>query len=126
VVGLCLPRGVEMITAILAVWKAGAAYLPIDPGQPAERIAFMLADSGAALLLGTEDILDELPVGRVHSVAVDEPLVGVQMSMEPDTAPQIVTAPDGLAYVIYTSGSTGRPKGVAVTHGALANYVAAV
>ncbi|WP_254642410.1 AMP-binding protein, partial [Streptomyces sp. BV333] len=115
-----------MITAILAVWKAGAAYLPIDPGQPAERIAFMLADSGAALLLGTEDILDELPVGRVHSVAVDEPLVGVQMSMEPDTAPQIVTAPDGLAYVIYTSGSTGRPKGVAVTHGALANYVAAV
>ncbi|MFD4948558.1 amino acid adenylation domain-containing protein, partial [Streptomyces sp. NPDC058409] len=126
VVGLCLPRGVETIAAILAVWKAGAGYLPVDPEQPAERISFMLADSGAVLLLSTEDILDELPVGRVRAVAVDEPLVGMQLSMEPDTAPRIGTAQDQLAYVIYTSGSTGRPKGVAVTHGSLANYVATV
>ncbi|MGW6577549.1 amino acid adenylation domain-containing protein, partial [Streptomyces sp. NPDC054945] len=126
VVGLCLGRGVEMIAAILAVWKAGAAYLPIDPAQPAERISFMLADTRAVLLLSIEDILDELPVGRVRAVAVDEPLVGVQLSMEPDTAPQVTTAPDQVAYVIYTSGSTGRPKGVAITHGSLANYVATV
>ncbi|WP_344518016.1 amino acid adenylation domain-containing protein, partial [Streptomyces paradoxus] len=126
VVGLCLPRGVETITAILAVWKAGAGYLPIEPEQPSERISFMLADTHAVLLLSTEDILDELPVGRVRAVAVDEPLVGVQLSMEPDTAPQVVAAPDQLAYVIYTSGSTGRPKGVAITHGSLANYVATV
>ncbi|MFD6941277.1 amino acid adenylation domain-containing protein, partial [Streptomyces goshikiensis] len=126
VVGLCLGRGVEMIAAILAVWKAGAAYLPIDPAQPTERISFMLADTRAVLLLSIEDILDELPVGRVRSVAVDEPLVRVQLSMEPATAPQVTTAPDQVAYVIYTSGSTGRPKGVAITHGSLANYVATV
>ncbi|WP_431041736.1 non-ribosomal peptide synthase/polyketide synthase [Streptomyces sp. P1-3] len=126
VVGLCLPRGVETIAAILAVWKAGAAYLPIDPAQPAERISFMLADTRAVLLLSIEDILDELPVAGVRTIAVDEALFGVQLSMEPDTAPQVTTDPDGLAYVIYTSGSTGRPKGVAITHGSLANYVATV
>ncbi|MFD3834498.1 amino acid adenylation domain-containing protein, partial [Streptomyces sp. NPDC058621] len=107
-------------------WKAGAAYLPIDPAQPTERISFMLADTRAVLLLSIEDILDELPVGRVRAVAVDEPLVVMQLSMEPDTAPQVTTAPDHVAYVIYTSGSTGRPKGVAITHGSLANYVATV
>ncbi|MBV1954656.1 AMP-binding protein, partial [Streptomyces sp. BV333] len=122
---LCLPRGVEMITAILAVWKAGAAYLPLDPGQPAERISFMLADSGAALLLSTEDILGELPTGK-RFVALDSPLLAMQLAEAEETAVQAAVAPDGLAYVIYTSGSTGRPKGVAVTHGALANYVAAV
>uniref|UniRef100_UPI00056ACEE8 AMP-binding protein n=1 Tax=Streptomyces sp. NRRL S-37 TaxID=1463903 RepID=UPI00056ACEE8 len=111
--------------AILAVWKAGAAYLPIDPEYPAERISFMLADSGAALLLGTEDILDELPTGK-RFVALDSPLVTMQLAEAEETAVQEAVAPDGLAYVIYTSGSTGRPKGVAVTHGALANYVAAV
>ncbi|MET7767010.1 amino acid adenylation domain-containing protein, partial [Streptomyces sp. NPDC005393] len=126
VVGLCLPRGVETIAAILAVWKAGAGYLPIDPEQPAERVAFMLTDTRAVLLLSTEDILDELPVGKVRAVAVDETLVTMQLAMAPDTAPDVAAAPDGLAYVIYTSGSTGRPKGVAITHGSLTNYVANV
>ncbi|MFD7033844.1 amino acid adenylation domain-containing protein, partial [Streptomyces sp. NPDC059917] len=126
VVGLCLPRGVETIAAILAVWKAGAGYLPIDPEQPAERIAFMLTDTRAVLLLSTEDILDELPTGKVRSVAVDGTLVTMQLGMAPDTAPDVTAAPDELAYVIYTSGSTGRPKGVAITHGSLTNYVANV
>ncbi|GAA4896952.1 hypothetical protein GCM10023237_14320 [Streptomyces coeruleoprunus] len=73
VVGLCLPRGVEMIAAILGVWKAGAGYLPLDPEQPADRIAFMLADSRAALTLTTEEILDELPAGRGRLVPLDDP-----------------------------------------------------
>ncbi|MBV1957407.1 amino acid adenylation domain-containing protein, partial [Streptomyces sp. BV333] len=122
-VGLCLPRGVDMIVAILAAWKAGAGYLPIDAEYPAERIAFMLADSGVAVLLSDEEVLDELPVGRVHAMALDDPLVSTAVGACPDTAPGVRVGPDNLAYVIYTSGSTGRPKGVAVTHGGLTNYV---
>ncbi|MFB9394386.1 AMP-binding protein, partial [Streptomyces coeruleoprunus] len=127
VVGLCLPRGVEMIAAILGVWKAGAGYLPLDPEQPADRIAFMLADSRAALTLTTEEILDELPAGRGRLVPLDDPLTATQLAAVAPTGPDVPPVPDAaLAYIIYTSGSTGRPKGVAVTHGALANYVAAV
>ncbi|WP_189974489.1 non-ribosomal peptide synthetase, partial [Streptomyces avidinii] len=121
-VGVCLPRGVEMVVAVLAAWKAGAAYLPIDPEYPAERIAYMLADGGAVLTLTDEEVLDELPAGRARLVAVDGTLMAMQLSAMPTTAPAVPVAADGLAYVIYTSGSTGRPKGVAVTHGGLANY----
>ncbi|MFI9366964.1 condensation domain-containing protein, partial [Kitasatospora sp. NPDC053057] len=120
-VGVCLPRGVDAVVAILAAWKAGAGYLPIDPEYPAERIAFMLADSGAVLTLTDEETLDELPAGRARLVAVDSALMVMQLSAQPDTAPEMMVRADGLAYVIYTSGSTGRPKGVAVPHGGLAN-----
>ncbi|MER6085880.1 amino acid adenylation domain-containing protein, partial [Streptomyces sp. NPDC001833] len=126
VVGLCLPRGVETIAGMLAVWKAGAAYLPIDPGQPVERIAFQLRDSGALLTLTTEEILEDLPAGRYRLVAVDGTLTALQLASLPETAPEVDLDPGQVAYVIYTSGSTGRPKGVAVPHGALANYVATV
>ncbi|WP_372510330.1 AMP-binding protein [Actinomadura madurae] len=104
VVGVRLPRGIDMVTAILGVWKAGAAYLPIDPDQPEERIAFLLADADPVLVLGTEDI----------------------DATGPDGDPGVPVSPDQMAYVIYTSGSTGHPKGVAVTHRGLANYVATV
>ncbi|MDH6223007.1 non-ribosomal peptide synthetase, partial [Streptomyces pseudovenezuelae] len=127
VVGLCLPRGGESIAAILGVWRAGAAYVPLDPGLPAERIAFMLADSGAVLTLTSEEVLEDLPAGRQRLVAVDGPLVAMQLAAAPVTAPEIPDViPAQVAYVMYTSGSTGRPKGVAVTHGALANYVGSV
>ncbi|MFB7620967.1 amino acid adenylation domain-containing protein, partial [Kitasatospora sp. NPDC056181] len=122
-VGLCLPRGVEMVVAVLAVWKAGAGYLPVDPEYPAERVAFMLRDSRAVLTLTTEELLDDLPAGRMRLVALDGALVRMQLAGLPVTAPGVTVGADGLAYVIYTSGSTGRPKGVAVTHGGLANYV---
>ncbi|MET7716991.1 amino acid adenylation domain-containing protein, partial [Streptomyces sp. NPDC005407] len=118
VVGLCLPRSIDAVAGVLAVWKVGAAYLPIDPANPAERVGFMLADSRAVALVSTEDILDALPVVRVPVIAVDDlgtSLVGDVGPVSPDAAE--------LAYVMYTSGSTGRPKGVAVTHGGLANYV---
>ncbi|MFE5097738.1 amino acid adenylation domain-containing protein, partial [Streptomyces sp. NPDC056638] len=126
VVGLCLPRGVETIAAVLAVWKAGAGYLPIDPEQPTERIAFMMRDSRAVLTLTTEEILEELPAGRSRLVAVDDVLTAMQLAGAAPSKPQLSVNPGTLAYVIYTSGSTGRPKGVAVTYGSLANYVCSV
>ncbi|WP_301184633.1 amino acid adenylation domain-containing protein, partial [Streptomyces sp. NL15-2K] len=128
VVGLCLPRGTDVITAILAVWKAGAAYLPLDARLPAERLAFMVADSGAQLVLGTEDVLAEvdLRTGPTTVVALDDPKTAAALASCPDSTAIGAGDPAGLAYVIYTSGSTGTPKGVAVTHGSLANYVGSV
>ncbi|WP_067452314.1 non-ribosomal peptide synthetase [Actinomadura macra] len=124
VVGLCLPRGVEMVTAILGVWKAGATYLPLDPAYPAARTAYMLADSRAMVVVGTAEALEEMPAtGRIRMVTVDDPIVAATLGTQPATAPQVEADPGRLAYVIYTSGSTGLPKGVAVTHGNLANYV---
>ncbi|MEV4641066.1 amino acid adenylation domain-containing protein [Actinoplanes sp. NPDC049548] len=123
VVGLCLPRGEQMLPAILGVWKAGAAYLPVDGKLPVERIAFLLADSRASVLVGAQDVLDGLPAGRVRTIATDDPSV-LACSGAPMPVP--AAAAGQSAYVIYTSGSTGLPKGVAVTHGALANYVASV
>ncbi|MFE7598448.1 amino acid adenylation domain-containing protein [Streptomyces sp. NPDC057494] len=126
VVGLALPRGVEMIAGILAVWKAGAGYLPVDVSQPAERVAFTVKDSRAQLVLTTDEVLEDLPSVGVRLVAVDGTLTAMQLAAAPTTSPGVVVDPRSLAYVIYTSGSTGRPKGVAVTHGGLANYVSSV
>ncbi|WP_459650165.1 amino acid adenylation domain-containing protein [Kitasatospora sp. Ki12] len=123
VVGLCLPRGAEMVTAILATWKAGAAYVPVDPEYPAERISFMLRDSRAVALVGSVEVFDDLPAGRLRTVAVDDPTVAAVIAAQSAEAPDVQLESDGLAYVIYTSGSTGRPKGVTVTHRGLANYV---
>ncbi|WP_281287128.1 condensation domain-containing protein, partial [Nonomuraea turkmeniaca] len=121
VVGLCLPRGVEMVAAIVGVWKAGAAYLPIDPSNPADRVAFMLADARVAALVGQEDLVEGLPVGGRPMIAVDDldPVVGGEVA----PVPSVRVDPAGLAYVIYTSGSTGVPKGVGVGHGSLVNLV---
>ncbi|TQF02756.1 AMP-binding protein [Kitasatospora acidiphila] len=110
VVGLCLPRGVEMVAAILGVWRAGAAYVPLDPEYPAERLAFMVSDSGACLVVGE---------GGVD-------VAGPEVAAQPSTAPDVDLTGAQLAYVIYTSGSTGRPKGVAVTHGAVAGMAVAL
>ncbi|WP_170223144.1 non-ribosomal peptide synthetase, partial [Nonomuraea turkmeniaca] len=132
VVGLCLPSGVQMITAILGVWKAGAAYLPIDGRLPGERIAFMLADSGALLVLADRDMAglfagDAGGVLAGSSVGVRVVVLDEQLAADyPGTSLDAVVDPAGVAYVIYTSGSTGTPKGVAVTHGSLANYVGSV
>ncbi|WP_406289188.1 amino acid adenylation domain-containing protein [Embleya sp. NBC_00896] len=126
VVGLCLPQGVDMIAAILGVWQAGAAYLPIDARQPVERIAFMLADSRAVLLIATDEVADDLPAGGVRVVSIDDVPTAAGPATGTDPGPRPAVGPAGLAYVIYTSGSTGLPKGVAVTHGSLTNYVTTV
>ncbi len=128
VVGLCLPRGVDAIVAITAAWKAGAGYLPLDPHHPGERLAFILTDSDARVVLARRDaaegIADRLGTDRDRIVWLDDPEVAAEMGSLPDTAPGVAAHAEGLAYVIYTSGSTGRPKGVAVTQAGLANYVA--
>ncbi|WP_280868562.1 non-ribosomal peptide synthase/polyketide synthase [Streptomyces sp. SAI-127] len=126
VVALCLPRGADMIVTVLAVWQAGGAYLPLDPEYPAERLGFMLTDSGAEVVIGTEDLVDELPVGRLRTVVLDDPSVRAVLDAQPTEAPDVAVLPGQLAYVIYTSGSTGRPKGVQVTHGGALNYVVSV
>ncbi|GCB52471.1 non-ribosomal peptide synthetase [Streptomyces sp. NL15-2K] len=110
-VALALPRSPELVVAVLAVLRTGAAYLPMDPEYPADRLAFMLADAEPVLLVTTEDVAQNLP-------ASDVPVVVPGEQPQQDTAP--LPAPrltgDHLAYVIYTSGSTGQPKGVAVPH----------
>ncbi|HEX9938621.1 MAG TPA: amino acid adenylation domain-containing protein, partial [Longimicrobium sp.] len=121
-VGICLERGTELVVAVLAVLKAGGAYVPLDPAYPAERLAFMLADSGAALLLTRLPLAEGIaPAAEVVCLDADR----ARIEAESAQAPAAGVLPDHLAYVIYTSGSTGRPKGVLVQHGSLSNLLAA-
>ncbi|WP_194915726.1 non-ribosomal peptide synthetase, partial [Catenulispora rubra] len=123
-VGVCLPRGLQVIEAILAVWKVGAAYLPLDPAYPVQRLGQLLADSGAGHVLGEAALVGELAAQGVCTIALDDPTVLAELMAAPTVSPELGVLGDQLAYVIYTSGSTGEPKGVAVTHRGLANYVA--
>ena len=126
VVGLCLGRGADVVTGMLAAWLAGAAYLPLDPSYPAGRLGFMLADSGARVLVGDRAAAAvlgrDLPAG-VAGVWLDDPATAAGIAGAAP-APAVPVAGGQLAYVIYTSGSTGVPKGVMVGHGSLVNYVA--
>ncbi|HYH79478.1 MAG TPA: amino acid adenylation domain-containing protein, partial [Longimicrobium sp.] len=122
-VGICLERGPELVVAILAVLKAGGAYVPLDPAYPAERLAFMLADSGAPLLLTRLPLPEGLPPHAAEVVCLDADRERIEA--ESAQAPAAGVLPENLAYVIYTSGSTGRPKGVLVQHRSLANLLAA-
>jgi non-ribosomal peptide synthetase component F len=124
VVGLCFEPGLELAAAMVGAWLAGAAYLVLDPGHPAERLAFMLADSQVAIVLGTAGAVESLPAGRVQVIAVDEPATAAPARAQ--AGGPVPVAAGQLAYVMYTSGSTGAPKGVQVTHGGLVNYVAGV
>ncbi len=122
VVAVAVERSAELVTTLLGILKAGAAYLPVDPGYPAERIAFMLADSRAVVLAGTRAVLDELPAGRIAAVAVDDPVTAAAIAACPQERPEPGRAagPGNAAYVMYTSGSTGTAKAVVVTHRGIA------
>ncbi|ORT57421.1 non-ribosomal peptide synthetase [Streptomyces sp. CB03238] len=113
-VGLCVERGVGMAVGLLGILKAGAAYVPLDPGFPADRITYMLQDSGADLVVMEENTRSLLPEAGVATVALDTDRA--LLAQQPVTAPEVTPAPSDLAYVIYTSGSLGTPKGVAVEH----------
>lgn len=111
VVGVCLPRGLSMAAAVLGVLKAGAAYLPLEPEYPDERLRLALTDTGARVLLAGEAVRARLvAAGWADPVLVPDEGVAA-------TAPDHAAGPDNLQYVIYTSGSTGRPKGIAMQHG---------
>ena len=114
VVGLCLERSLDMIVGLIGILKAGGAYLPLDPDYPQERLAFMLKDAGAELLVTQQTLRDRLPAHAATTVRLDADRHIIERN--PTTAPQTSLLPDNPAYVIYTSGSTGLPKGVAVTH----------
>jgi len=139
-VGLCLERSVEMMVALLGILKAGGAYVPLDPTYPPERLAFILQDAKAPVLVTQEWLLRELPadaqtvagfagqlgstshLAGLHTVCLDRdwPLI----AREPESNPVCPATPENPAYVIYTSGSTGQPKGVVIRHRAVLNLLA--
>ncbi|WP_431262114.1 amino acid adenylation domain-containing protein [Roseateles chitinivorans] len=120
-VGLAVERSLDMMVGVLAILKAGGAYVPLDPELPADRLAYMLEDSGVSLVLTQSHLRDRLPGGQGHRfVDIDT----VDVSEHSRTNPDIELHGENLAYVIYTSGSTGRPKGAANRHVALHNRLA--
>lgn len=118
-VGLCLPRSLDMVVGALGILKAGGAYVPMDPAYPSERLAFMLDDAQAPVLITSPSLAQELPAATRTPVDLNAP----EILAQPADAPPVSASPDDLAYVIYTSGSTGRPKGVEIAHRSLTNLV---
>lgn len=119
IVGIALERSIEMVVAVLASLKAGAAYLPLDPNYPKDRLAFMIEDANAPLLITRSGLLGRLPAHRAQTVQIDLdwPLIEQCDAANPESR----LDPQNPAYVIYTSGSTGTPKGVVISHCAIAN-----
>ena len=118
-IGVCLERSVELVVSLMAILKAGAAYVPIDPDYPAERVSFMLEDARVAVLITTEQLAAQLPPTDGFVLCLDSAQEELAAA---DTAnPEAVAQLDNLAYMIYTSGSTGRPKGALNTHRGIAN-----
>ena len=124
-VGVALERSLDMLVALLGVQKAGAAYVPMDPQFPVERLRFMLADSGVGALIASSDLVGRFdPPGGVEIIDLVVEAEALDALETSDLATR--AAPEDIAYIIYTSGSTGRPNGVAVSHGALANLLGAM
>jgi natural product biosynthesis luciferase-like monooxygenase protein len=119
-VGLCLPRGIELIVGLLAIHKAGGAYVPLDPAYPRDRIAYMLDDAKAAVLITNRAHGAQLQVGATRVLLIEDALQARAGDARIDGGAK----PEHLAYVIYTSGSTGKPKGVMVEHRNVVNFFA--
>ncbi|HEY0525842.1 MAG TPA: amino acid adenylation domain-containing protein, partial [Stellaceae bacterium] len=126
VVGLCMARSPAMLVGLLGILKAGGAYLPLDPTYPRDRLAFMLSNSGAELVLADADLAAavELPTSKLPVLDLADAAVAERLAAMPDRpATRSRVCPDNLAYVIYTSGSTGAPKGVMVAHRGVVNML---
>ena len=120
-VGVNLSRTTDLLVTVLAILKAGGAYLPLDAAFPAERLAYMLEDAGAPIVVTTTELLASLPSYGGHVLCLDRD--GAETGALSDRRPGVVVDPGQPAYAIYTSGSTGRPKGVEVTHGNVVNFL---
>ena len=120
-VAICAERSVEMVIGIIGILKAGAAYVPLDPAYPKERLAFMLEDTRAQIVLTQRHLIEALPDNGARVICLDTDWGNIDQ--ESDSNLEIELTPDNLAYVIYTSGSTGKPKGVMVAHGGICNRV---
>jgi amino acid adenylation domain-containing protein/non-ribosomal peptide synthase protein (TIGR01720 family) len=120
-VAVCMERCLELVISLHAIVKAGAAYVPLDPDYPQERLDYMIANAGAQLCLTQQDLTGKLGdyPGRLLCVET----LQAELAQQPSTAPTLKLQPDNIAYLIYTSGSTGQPKGVANNHQALANRI---
>lgn len=116
-VGVCMNRSIEMVVSLLAIIKAGGAYVPLDPAYPSARLAFMLADINADIVLTGADVLPLIPASRVEKILV----ASLDLRQVACTNPLTVTGPQDAAYMIYTSGSTGNPKGVVNAHAGICN-----
>jgi amino acid adenylation domain-containing protein len=121
-VGVCLQRSPALVLSMLGVLKAGAAYLPLDPAYPRQRLANMLEDAQVRVLLTERALLNDLPAHGAQVICLDQPELAAN---ESEDAPDAPVAAENLAYAIFTSGSTGRPKAARLTHGGLCNMVRA-
>jgi len=127
IVAMATERDPAMVVALLAVLKSGAAYLPLDPAYPSQRLDFMVQDAVPHVLITEPHLRERLPaLARTVTVTADGRLWAVDGGSEQDTATAEATCPEHLAYVIYTSGSTGQPKGVMIPHGAVVNFLASM
>ena len=120
-VGLCVERSFDMVVGLLGILKAGGAYVPLDPGYPPDRLAFMLNDTQAPVLVTQQRLISRLPSGVARVVLLDTDTAVLEQQSEAE--PVLSATASDLAYVIYTSGSTGRPKGVQITHESLLNLL---
>ncbi|MCP3138032.1 non-ribosomal peptide synthase/polyketide synthase [Pyxidicoccus xibeiensis] len=118
-VGVCLERSLDLVVALLGVLKAGGAYVPLDPAYPKERLAWMLEDSDAAVLLTQQQLLEVLPPHSARVLCLEGD--GAAWTREDASRPVPLGGPDSLAYIIFTSGSTGRPKGAMNAHAGIVN-----
>ncbi|MFN0279993.1 MAG: amino acid adenylation domain-containing protein [Pyrinomonadaceae bacterium] len=119
-VGLCVERSLEMVAGIFGILKTGAAYVPLDPSYPVDRLKMMLDDSGASVVLSHQNLTEGLDSKRFRIVNMDDPSIASDVSSLEN--PQSDISLQNLAYINYTSGSTGVPKGVAIQHSSLNNY----
>lgn len=121
-VGVCLDRGPDLVAAMIGVLKAGAGYVPLDPGYPPARLHFIVEDAGLATVIAARGPADALDPDRDRLLLLDED--GAQLAAAADGPLRVDgVGPDSIAYVIYTSGSTGQPKGVCLPHGAVVNFL---
>ena len=123
-VGLCVQRGVWLVVGLMGVMKAGGAYVPVEAGNPAERLSYMMEESGCAVTVATSSTVEKLRGIKTSLVNLETDWE--QVARRSDEKPGVAIGSDNAAYVIYTSGSTGRPKGVEVGHRQLVNYATAL